>query len=279
MKEFYSPLRYPGGKGKLAFAFKQIVEQNNLYDSVYVEPYVGGGAVALTLLFEEYVQKIIINDYDRSVYAVWHSMLYDTEAFCSRIARTPINIENWKKQKDIQNHKTTASLLDLGFSTFFLNRTNRSGIIKAGVIGGLSQQGPYLMSARYNPTELIARVRRIAEYSNRIEIHNQDACKILRVVDRIPLKKIIYLDPPYYVKGSGLYMNAYKDVDHENVARCVRNLKHSNWVMTYDNVPFIRNLYQDMQCIEFDLNYSAGKAIIGKEVIISTQNIKLPTFV
>lgn len=67
--DYCSPLRYPGGKGKVADYFKQIFRDNSLYDGVYVEPYAGGASVALSLLFNEYVSKIIINDIDRSIFA------------------------------------------------------------------------------------------------------------------------------------------------------------------------------------------------------------------
>ena len=145
-----SPLRYPGGKSKISNFFKQFVKDNGLLDGVYVEPYAGGASVALSLLFDEYVSKIIINDKDRSIYAFWHSVLYDTENLCRLIAETPVTMENWKKLRELQkvDKKDQASLLDLGFSTFFMNRTNRSGIIKAGVIGGYAQTGNYKMDAR-----------------------------------------------------------------------------------------------------------------------------------
>ena len=139
--KFYSPLRYPGGKKKLVNYFKEIVVKNDLCGGVYVEPFAGGASIALSLLIDGYVSKIIINDFDRSIYAFWHSILNRTEEFCKLIEETPITIEVWKKQKEIQKEKNRYDLLSLGFSTFFLNRTNRSGILKAGVIGGLNQNG------------------------------------------------------------------------------------------------------------------------------------------
>lgn len=76
--------------------------------------------------------------------------------------------------------KDQASLLDLGFSTFFMNRTNRSGIIKAGVIGGYAQTGNYKMDARYRKDKLMKRIRRIASYADRIELHNEDAVDFIQ---------------------------------------------------------------------------------------------------
>jgi DNA adenine methylase len=148
--DFYSPLRYPGGKGKIANYFKRIFKDNLLYDGIYVEPYGGGCSVALALLYNEYASKVIINDLDRSIFAFWHSVLEETDELCKLIYDTPVTIENWEIQKQIQKNKEQHDLLDVGFSTFFVNRTNRSGIISAGVIGGRKQEGKWKLDARYN---------------------------------------------------------------------------------------------------------------------------------
>ena len=178
--EYYSPLRYPGGKGKTADFFTRLFEHNNLVGGTYVEPYVGGGSVALHLLFNNIADRIVINDGDRSLYAFWYSILNHTDEFCRLINDTNINIENWLIQRDIQKVKNETDLLTLGFSTFFLNRTNRSGIIKAGVIGGINQNGNYLIDARFNKKKLISRIERIAQLSNHIEIHNFDAIELVQ---------------------------------------------------------------------------------------------------
>src|SRR4030067_1583777 len=154
----YSPLRYPGGKGKVADYFKQIYKENLLYDGVYVDPYAGGASVALSLLFNEYASKIIINDIDRSIFAFWYSVLNKTDRFCRLIKDIPLTIDTWEAQKKIQEEKNRHGLLKVGFSTFFLNRTNRSGILGAGVIVGRQQTGKWKIDARYNKAELINRI-------------------------------------------------------------------------------------------------------------------------
>lgn len=268
-----SPLRYPGGKSKISNFFKQFVKDNGLLDGVYVEPYAGGASVALSLLFDEYVSKIIINDKDRSIYAFWHSVLYDTENLCRLIAETPVTMENWKKLRELQkvDKKDQASLLDLGFSTFFMNRTNRSGIIKAGVIGGYAQTGNYKMDARYRKDKLMKRIRRIASYADRIELHNEDAVDFIQKIAIQNIDKtILYLDPPYYKKGQGLYMNYYKDSDHRDIKSLVSRLGQMKWVVSYDNSEFIKSLYQ-----EFRLNYSANNNGTGTEVIFFSDNCLL----
>lgn len=270
-----SPLRYPGGKAKIADFIKQVVKDNELLDGVYVEPYAGGAAVALSLLMDEYVSRIIINDKDRSVYAFWHSVLHDTDRLCQLIEETPVNMEIWRIQRELQSPeiKKSADLLALGFSTFFMNRTNRSGIIKAGVIGGYDQTGNYKIDARYRKEDLIARIRRIASYADRIELRHEDAVDLVnRIAQIAPQKTIMYLDPPYYKKGRGLYMNYYDDADHKRIRDVIARVDSLRWIVSYDNSPFIKSLYQSFRSQEFYLNYSANNNGKGTEVIFFSEN-------
>lgn len=272
--KFYSPLRYPGGKGKVANYFKQIIKDNSLYDGVYVEPYAGGASVALSLLINEYVSKIIINDIDRSIFAFWHSILEKTDKFCKLIEDTPVNVKTWKKQKNIQKEKSRVGMLQLGFSTFFLNRTNRSGILNAGVIGGLEQKGIWKIDARYNKKQLIDRIKQIATYKDRIKAYNLDAMNLIKTIGKgLPQKTLFYFDPPYYVKGNGLYLNHYNDNDHEKVATEISNLNKQKWMLTYDNVEPIRTLYKMYRQVKYNLNYSAGIASKGQEIMIFSDNL------
>ncbi len=270
-----SPLRYPGGKSRIADFIKQIIKDNKLLDGVYVEPYAGGAAVALSLLMSEYVSRIIINDKDRSIFAFWHSVLNETERLCQYIEETPVTMEIWREQRELQSieKKKTADLFSLGFSTLFLNRTNRSGIIKAGVIGGLEQTGNYKIDARYKKEELIARIRRIAAYADRIELHNEDAVDLVSKISHIaPQNTIMYLDPPYYKKGRGLYMNYYNDSDHRAIRDIITNVDTIKWMVSYDNSCFIKSLYKEYRSQEFYLNYSANNNGKGTEVLFFSNN-------
>ncbi|MGO2346144.1 MAG: DNA adenine methylase, partial [Providencia sp.] len=150
---FYTPLRYPGGKGKLSYYIKSLIDENSLNDGVYIEPYAGGAGVALELLLQEYVRHVHINDIDIAIYSFWDSILNNTENFSRLVHDTIINIENWEKQKDILLNSGNHSTLEIGFATFFLNRTNRSGILKAGVIGGKTQSGKWKLDVRFNKNE------------------------------------------------------------------------------------------------------------------------------
>ncbi|TXJ28272.1 MAG: DNA adenine methylase [Chitinophagaceae bacterium] len=272
--DYYSPLRYPGGKGKVASYFKQVFHDNLLYDGVYVEPYAGGASVALSLLFNEYASKIVINDIDRSIFAFWHSVLHKTDELCRLINDTPVTVQNWDIQRQTQKNKQRQGLLKVGFSTFFLNRTNRSGILNAGIIGGRQQTGNWKIDARYNKKDLIARIQRIALYKDKIELHNSDAVELVKSLRKsLPSKTLFYFDPPYYVKGKDLYLNYYGDEDHQEIATEIAKLKKQKWIVTYDNVHQIKNLYTDFRQVKYTLNYSAAEPSKGQEVMIFSDNM------
>lgn len=274
---YYSPLRYPGGKGKLSHYVQLLVEYNLLTDGHYVEPYAGGASVALSLLFNEYVQKIHINDFDFRIYSFWDCVLNHTDQLCEKIERTEISIPNWVHQKKIQSNPENYSTLEIGFSTFFLNRTNRSGILKAGVIGGKNQNGYWKIDARFNKQDLIKRIIKISRYKNRISIYNLDAVELTQKLDKkLPKKTLFYFDPPYYNKGKDLYINFYEHADHQQISQLIAKLKNRFWLVSYDNNVNIRNLYQPFLQRTYELNYHAANATKGTEIIIYSNNLIVP---
>jgi DNA adenine methylase len=274
MDFYYSPLRYPGGKGKVAEYFKALFKDNLLYDGIYVEPYAGGASVALSLLFNEYASRIIINDIDVSIYSFWYSVLNQTDELCKLITDTPVSLQEWDRQRDIQKRKSQFGALKVGFSTFYLNRTNRSGIINAGIIGGKKQTGTWKLDARFNKKDLVKRIQRIALYKDKIDLHNLDAIDLIRRIrGRLPSKSLFYFDPPYYVKGKDLYLNYYKHNDHEEIAKKIAGLSKHKWVVSYDNVNPICDLYSKFRQVKYSLNYSAASANKGEEVMIFSDNL------
>jgi len=268
MIKFYSPLRYPGGKNKLAKFIALICEKNNI-DGHYVEPYAGGASVALHLLLNGNVKEITINDLDRSIYAFWHSILNDTDKFCRKIKKTDITIENRNKFKKIQKKKETAPLFELGFSTFFLNRTNYSGIIDGGVIGGREQKGNYKIDCRFNREELIKRIKLIAKNKKNIHLYNLDALNLIAKIQRGKSSKntIFYFDPPYFLKGQSLYMNSYESSDHKKVSEEIRKIKNAHWIVSYDNTKEIQSLYEGVKKINYSFFHTAYKSRVGQESI------------
>lgn len=275
---FYSPLRYPGGKNRLAKSIAKICIENNI-NGHYIEPYAGGASIALNLLIEKKIKRITINDYDRSIYAFWYCVLNRTNKLCSLIKNTEINIVNWRKQKNVQKQKNEIDLLKLGFSAFFLNRTNYSGIINAGAIGGLAQKGIYKIDCRFNKIELIKKIKLIAKYKKQIKLYNLDAVKLIKNQRRNPNKEkaIFYFDPPYYLKGSSLYMNYYKKNEHKKVSEEIRKIKNAHWIITYDDNEEIRKIYQWVnKNIEYQLKHFAYKAKLGKELMFFSDSLDLP---
>ena len=274
----FTPLRYPGGKAKLASFIKNIISENDLIDGQYVEPYAGGAGVALELLFHEYVSKIYINDISKPIFSFWKSVLDETEGLVKLIRDTKLTIESWDKQKKILTHPEDNSTLNLGFATFFLNRTNRSGILNGGIIGGREQTGAWKIDARYNIPELIFRVESIAKLRKRIELSSEDAVHFLKTrLAKFPEKTLIYLDPPYYVKGKALYLNYYTHEDHAQIARFVTGrIKRQKWVISYDNVEAIQKLYSGAKGIVYGLGYSACEVCIGSEAMFFSKGLKIP---
>lgn len=276
MSKYVSPLRYPGGKLKVVDYVKQLLEVNDLCGGTYIEPYAGGASVALSLLFSKHASKIKINDIDRTIYAFWHSVLNETDALCRLINDTPVTMDVWLAQHEMQKHKEEADLLELGFSTFFLNRTNRSGILNGGVIGGKEQTGEYKMDARYNKKDLIERIEHIAGYADLIELTSMDAVALIKRYKRTPAAKTFcYLDPPYYVKGQDLYLNYYRDEDHKDIAEAIQKFK-GQWIISYDAVDFISELYKDYRQKEYYLSYSAGNPSKGKEIMVYSNGLIIP---
>jgi len=274
---FYSPLRYPGGKNKLAAFIARLCVDNNV-NGHYVEPYAGGAAVALFLLFEGFVQKVTINDKDRSIYAFWHSVLNETDQLCDMIDKAELTVDEWRKQREIQRIKEKVDLISLGFSTLFLNRTNHSGVIKGGVIGGYKQKGEYLIDCRFNKKKIIEKIEKIITKRDEIELHGKDALNLIKLINSKPelQNTIYYLDPPYFVKGSSLYMNHYKKNDHELVSELIKEMDHINWIISYDNVPQIQELYADYSKKEYSFFHTVNGTRKGKEILFFSPTIKQP---
>jgi len=275
--KFVSPIRYPGGKTRLANFLAKTIEKNFTEEDkckiILVEPYAGGAGAALSLLFAGQVNRIIINDFDSAIYAFWKSALFDSEYLIKRVLEVKITIEEWKRQKEIYN-RALSSDREVAFATLFLNRTNRSGIIEGGPIGGMEQSGYWKLDARFTKSTIIKRLETIKRYKNKIKVYNLDGISLLKKIERRKNMSnyFIFLDPPYYQKGKFLYLNHYENSDHEKLRKFLQD-SSLKWIMTYDDVSYIRKLYIKMCKRKFTIQHSAYQSKIGKEIMIFSKKL------
>ncbi len=276
--QFNTPLRYPGGKGKLVEFIKLVFEENELLDGNYIEVYAGGAAIAITLLVHSYASRVYLNDLNSSVYAFWRCVIEQPEELNKAINDVKVTMDEWHKQKAIQEDQKNHTPLEVGFSTFFLNRTNRSGIIWGGVIGGKQQTGKWKLDARFTKSDLIRRIEKIAMFNSRIRLYNKDAADFIKdVLPELPSdKSLVYLDPPYYEMGKGLYENHYKHDDHVAISRLVKNRVKLPWIVSYDHAPEIMEMYNWARSITYRISYSAQNRYKGAEAMFFSRKLVVP---
>jgi len=276
--KLYTPLRYPGGKAAFAPFIARVMESNGLTGGHYLEPYAGGAGVALELLFHGHASHVHINDLDPAVHSFWIAVTQETNALLDLLYSTPVTMEKWFKWRSVLRGETSTNSVERGFATLFINRTNRSGILKGGVIGGKDQSGAYKLDARFKKDVLAARIQKIAQHANSITVHCEDALTLLnRCNGFLPERSLIYLDPPYYVKGRGLYRNFYEHDDHLAIAQTLQSQSFARpWVVSYDNTDEIREMYQLSQGLSYGLNYTAQKRYVGSEVMFFSHQLRVP---
>ena len=272
----YSPLRYPGGKNRITPFVELLIEQTNIEKPIYIEPFAGGAGVALKLLVNNKVDEIVINDYDKAIYSMWRAILTETNRFIDLLKSTPVTVDEWKKQKMIYLNLNKKYSFELGFATFYLNRTNRSGILKAGPIGGYEQKGNYKIDVRFNKDDLEERIKIIASKKRKIHLYNSDIRHFFSsYFEKYEKRAFVYFDPPYYNKGKMLYKNFFNDGDHREIFNLINKIK-SPWMLTYDNVEAIKKLYNTYEGYLFDLNYSVANSGRNSELLYLSNNLKLP---
>ena len=268
----HSPLRYPGGKASLAGFFGDIISSLQIAHPLYIEPYAGGVGAGIALLRQGIVDRLAINDIDPAVHAFWRSAVEDNARLIARVATVPLTIEEWQRQREIYRSRDESDLLALGFAFFYLNRTNRSGILNAGVIGGQQQLGNYKIDARFNRETLIERLASIGALADRIVVSDLDGRTVIKKYAHDP-SAFMYIDPPYVQAGSQLYLNAFDGRDHTALAAVVRTVEQAHWLMTYDTAPLIENLYRDYFQCRLELTYSARYPGRAEELLVASGTV------
>ncbi|KAF4559231.1 MULTISPECIES: DNA adenine methylase [Pseudomonas] len=277
--KLYSPLRYPGGKARFAPFIAEVMRANGLDGGHYLEPFAGGAGVALELLFDGHASHVHINDLDPAVHAFWSAVTSDSEGLLRLLRDTPITMDEWHRLRQVMlDQDPSLSITERGFATLFVNRTNRSGILKGGVIGGKAQTGTYKLDARFNKDMIAARLDRIAQHAHNITVHQEDAYSLLsRASELLPDRSLIYLDPPYYVKGRDLYRNFYKHDDHLQIAQLLQSPGFMRqWVVSYDSAPEICEMYSGSEALKYGLHYTAQARYVGDEVMFFKDGLKVP---
>lgn len=277
-KKLYSPLRYPGGKAKFAQFIASTLRANGLDGGHYFEPYAGGAGAALELLFHGDASHIYINDFDTAVYDFWIAVTQEPEELLRLLYDTPVTIEQWIYWRSVLRGDVAVGPVERGFATLFLNRTNRSGVLKGGVIGGLGQAGAYKLDARFKKDVIAKRIELVALHASSITVYNEDALSLLkRSKAFLPKKSLVYLDPPYYLKGQGLYRNFYDHDDHLAIAALLQSRQFGRrWIVSYDNVAEILQMYQVSRAFAYSLNYTAQRRYVGSEVMFFDGKLVVP---
>lgn len=273
---YLSPLRYPGGKARLAPYLERLIRAQAPQPTQYAEPFAGGAGAALHLLHSGVVDQIHLNDLNPGIAAFWRASLDFPNQFCRRIRDVPLTLEEWRKQAEIYTSPSGRDDFELGFATFYLNRTNRSGILDAGPIGGFEQLGKWKIDARFNREGLVARIQAIADMRHKIYVTESDALDFLRSIQHISTDVFVYADPPYLVQGEGLYLHAFDAEAHLELANVLSEAEFP-WILTYDDDPRITNLlYSGGRCAIFDISHTAHRQHVGTESVIYSERLIVP---
>lgn len=167
------------------------------------------------------------------------------------------------------------SRLQLGIAGLFFNRTNFSGVIGSGPIGGQAQTSDYSIGCRFNKATVLSQIQSAAKFGGKIKVHFGDAITFLRRnAERISTGySLVYVDPPYYGQGRKLYRHHYNDADHANLAAFITAQAYP-WMLSYDDHARIRELYAKSQMQPIYLDYKVRSSRTARELVIS--NLKIP---
>ncbi len=261
-----SPLRYPGGKYKISKLISLLIDKTGHPITTYVEPFAGGAGVALDMLFSGKVERVVINDSDRAIYSIWRALTTENDAFLDKVLSTNVTLEEWHRQRRIYLTGKKYSL-EFAYSAFFLNRTNHSGILLSGPIGGQTQ-GDWKLDVRYNRDKLAKQIAKIGEHAKAIKVYNRDVFAFVGgQLRNLGNDAFVYFDPPYYKKGRKLYKNYFTPELHRELFDVIKDNVHQDWIVSYDDVPEIRAIYGAFLSRSFSLDYSLANNGKGHEIM------------
>lgn len=287
-----SPLRYPGSKRRLMIYIGKTLKANNFSPTYYIEPFVGGGSIAIYLLYNKIVENVILADIDPWIASFWQTVFWDSEWLIEQIENAPITLEAWYSAKN----SLPITRREQAWACLFLNRTSFSGILRqeVGPLGGKSQSSPYKIDCRFPRQALVERVRTISSYRERIyavwNVSWEKALQMVRIEQNsgnLPENGLFfYVDPPFFEKANSLYRFYFTDIDHQLLRDELIQLQ-DKWLLSYDSAEQVENLYRDAidyntngaKCLNVELLYSLPLRVRKrcKEIILSNLEI-LPEF-
>lgn len=272
-----SPLRYPGSKARFYNQFRDFFCQLNLSGRRIVEPYAGSASISLSLLADGLVTSALLIERDPLIFSFWKSVFLHTDDLIESIKKVPVTMDSWSEMRkslyvtEPDDFKT----VELGLAGLFLNRTNFSGVLHAGPIGGISQSSKYTVDCRFNKDEIISRIKVISKNREKVSVVYGDAIEFLK--DEKKDKKeetIYYIDPPYFKEGKKLYRHYYDIAEHTALARALAESSF-DWILSYDAHHVIEHLYADFSRIDKILRYSSKTPKQALEFLITNMDVDI----
>lgn len=258
LRKRLSPLRYPGGKSKVIDELYESLDEARL--DTFVELFAGGASFGLSLLEAGKTQRLILNDADPCVANFWRAATKFTDDLIDEINAegTPTQSRFYQyrselselreaylqgPERDILSGKDAEWCVQKAARFLVVNRLSFGGLQTSNLLGGAN--GNYLQ--RWNPKGLIKRLESIKALSDRIFVRCQDATRLLmEEMGWMGDNTTIFVDPPYFEAGSKLYPYGFKDGHAalaESLNQFYRDFPGPYLVITYDDVPEIRDLY------------------------------------
>jgi DNA adenine methylase len=240
-----------------------------------VEPYAGSAAVTLALVSEGICSEALIVERDPLMYSFWQVAFSNPEALIKKIQEADVSLKTWHELRVLLDceQPDDGSIVEMAFAALFFNRTNFSGVLHTGPIGGQEQSSDYKIDCRFNRTDLVSKIESLAGLREKIEVRFGDAIDIIKENKR-RVAPFFYIDPPYFVQGRKLYRHHYKLRDHVALSKALISAKFK-WMLSYDNHEVIQSLYSDFTQVEKSFQYSTRVSKSENELLITNLDVPL----